>query len=157
MADDFDKEAAMLDALAFLKAARAYNVPAALEVSQPGRGAHVWIFFAQATSASIARRIATSVLSEAFQVRGSMHLSSYDRLFPSQDVHIGRGMGNLIAAPLNGLRRQHGTTVFLDLATLEPYDHQWAYPSSIARQSTNDVATWPETCPIRRSATRYAN
>jgi hypothetical protein len=101
----------MLDALAYMKAARAHKVPAALEVSQSGQGAHVWIFFAQATSAATARNIATSLLGEAFQLRGSMHLGSYDRLFPSQDIHTGRGMGNLIAAPLNGKRRQHGTTL----------------------------------------------
>ena len=144
---DFDKQAAMLDALAYMKAARAYQVPAALEVSQSGRGAHVWIFFAQATSAATARGIATSLLGEAFQLRGSMHLSSYDRLFPSQDVHTGRGMGNLIAAPLNGKRRQHGTTLFLDPATLEPFDDQWAYLSSIARLSHKEVATLARSLP----------
>jgi superfamily II DNA or RNA helicase len=148
VAADFDKDSAMLDALAYLKAARAQNVPAALEVSQSGRGAHVWIFFAQPTSASVARQIATSLLGEAFQLRGSMHLSSYDRLFPSQDVHTGRGMGNLIAAPLNGARRQHGTTLFLDPATLEPFDDQWAYLSSIARLSTSDVAALSRRLPI---------
>ncbi len=147
VAADFDKESAMLDALAFMKAARAHKVPAALEVSQSGRGAHVWIFFAQATSAAVARHIATSLLGEAFQLRGSMHLSSYDRLFPSQDVHTGRGMGSLIAAPLNGKRRQHGTTVFLDPATLEPFDDQWAYLSSIARLSANDAATLSRALP----------
>jgi superfamily II DNA or RNA helicase len=147
VAADFDKEAAMLDALAYMKAARAYQVPAALEVSQSGRGAHVWIFFAQVTSATTARTIATRLLGEAFQLRGSMHLSSYDRLFPSQDVHTGRGMGNLIAAPLNGRRRQHGTTLFLDPATLEPFDDQWAYLSSIARLSHKDVATLVRTLP----------
>lgn len=147
IAADFDKEAAMLDALAYLKAARAHNVPAALEVSQSGRGAHVWIFFAQATSAATARSIATSLLGEAFQLRGSMHLSSYDRLFPSQDVHTGRGMGNLIAAPLNGKRRQHGTTLFLDPATLEPFDDQWAYLSSIARLSHKEVAALVRSLP----------
>src|ERR1700758_2551464 len=139
IAADFDKEAAMLDALAYMKAARANGIPAALEVSQSGRGAHVWIFFAHAISASVARSVATSLLGEAFRLRGSMHLSSYDRLFPSQDVHTGRGVGNLIAAPMNGKRRQHGTTVFLDPATLEPYEDQWAYLSSIARLSTKDV------------------
>ena len=144
---DFDKQAAMLDALAYMKAARAYQVPAALEVSQSGRGAHVWIFFAQATSAATARGIATSLLGEAFQLRGSMHLSSYDRLFPSQDVHTGRGMGNLIAAPLNGKRRQHGTTLFLDPATLEPFDDQWAYLSSITRLSHKEVATLARSLP----------
>ncbi|HTX96249.1 MAG TPA: hypothetical protein VME67_16125, partial [Mycobacterium sp.] len=139
IAADFDKEAAMLDALAYMKAARSHGIPAALEVSQSGRGAHVWIFFAHAIAASVTRSIATSLLGEAFRLRGSMHLSSYDRLFPSQDVHTGRGVGNLIAAPMNGKRRQHGTTVFLDPATLEPYEDQWAYLSSIARLSTKDV------------------
>ena len=147
VAADFDKEAAMLDALAYMKAARAHKVPGALEVSQSGRGAHVWIFFAQTTSAAAARSVATSLLGEAFQLRGSMHLSSYDRLFPSQDVHTGRGMGNLIAAPLNGKRRQHGTTLFLDPATLEPFDDQWAYLSSIARLSNKDVAALARTLP----------
>ena len=147
VAADFDKDSAMLDALAYLKGARAYRIPAALEVSQSGRGAHVWIFFAQATPASAARRIATSLLGEAMQLRGSMSLSSYDRLFPSQDVHTGRGMGNLIAAPLNGARRQHGTTLFLDPATLEPFDDQWAYLSSIARLSANDIASLARKLP----------
>ncbi len=137
----------MLDALAYMKAARAQKVSAALEVSQSGRGAHVWIFFAQATSAATARSVATSLLGEAFQLRGSMHLSSYDRLFPSQDVHTGRGMGNLIAAPLNGKRRQHGTTLFLDPATLEPFDDQWAYLSSIPRLSHKDVIALVRTLP----------
>ncbi|MBY0443448.1 MAG: DEAD/DEAH box helicase [Mycobacteriaceae bacterium] len=147
VAADFDKEAAMLDALAYMKAARAHKVPAALEVSQSGRGAHVWVFFAQATSAATTRKIATSLLGEAFQLRGSMHLSSYDRLFPAQDIHTGRGMGNLIAAPLNGKRRQHGTTLFLDPATLEPFDDQWAYLSSIARLSPKDVSALARTLP----------
>ncbi len=147
VAADFDKEAAMLDALAYMKAARSNEIPAALEVSQSGRGAHVWIFFAHAISASVARSLATSLLGEAFRLRGSMHLSSYDRLFPSQDVHTGRGVGNLIAAPMNGKRRQHGTTVFLDSATLEPYEDQWAYLSSIARLSTKDVTALARQLP----------
>ena len=76
-----------------------------------------------------------------------MHLSSYDRLSPSQNVHTGRGVGNLIAAPLNGKRRQHGTTVFLDPATLEPFDDQWAYLSSIARLSATEVAALARPLP----------
>jgi hypothetical protein len=91
VAADFDKEAAMLGALAYMKAARSYGIPAALEVSQSGRGAHVWIFFAHAISASVAHSVATNLLSEAFRLRGSVHLSSYDRLFPSQDAHTGPG------------------------------------------------------------------
>lgn len=44
LAADFDGPAAMLDALAYLKAARAAGASAALEVSRSGRGAHVWMF-----------------------------------------------------------------------------------------------------------------
>jgi hypothetical protein len=40
LAADFDGTAAMLDALSYLKAARAISVPAALEVSRSGIGAH---------------------------------------------------------------------------------------------------------------------
>ena len=150
VAADFDKDTAMLDALAYLKAARSQKIPAVLEVSQSGRGAHVWIFFAQAISAALARRIATCLLGEAIQLRGRMNLTSYDRLFPSQDVHTGRGMGNLIAAPLNGTRRQHGTTLFLDPATLEPFDDQWAYLSSVARVSLNEVTSLARRLPEPR-------
>ncbi len=147
VAADFDKDTAMLDALAYLKAARATDIPAALEVSQSGRGAHVWIFFAAATPAVSARRIATGLLAEAIGLRGRMSLSSYDRLFPSQDTHTGRGVGNLIAAPLAGARRQHGTTVFLDPATLEPFEDQWAYLSSIARLSPKQVGALANSLP----------
>jgi hypothetical protein len=63
---------------------------------------------------------------EATVLRGSMDLRSYDRLFPNQDVLPEGGFGNLIAAPLQGRRRKDGLTVFLDLATLEPYEDQWA-------------------------------
>ena len=34
----------------------------------------------------------TGLLHEAISLRGSMNLSSYDRLFPSQDTHSGKGM-----------------------------------------------------------------
>ncbi|MFQ6228276.1 TOTE conflict system archaeo-eukaryotic primase domain-containing protein [Nocardia sp. NPDC002869] len=147
VAADFDKDTAMLDASAYVKAARAAGIPAALEISQSGRGAHVWIFFATAVPAVAARRIATGLLAEAIGLRGRMSLSSYDRLFPSQDTHPGRGVGNLIAAPLAGARRQHGTTVFLDPATLEPFEDQWAYLSSIARLSTKQVEGFASSLP----------
>lgn len=139
VAADFDGSAAMLDALAYVKAARFRGIPAALEVSQSGRGAHVWIFFSRALPASVARQLGTGLIHEAMALRGSMNLASYDRLFPSQDIHSGKGLGNLIAAPLNGKRRQHGATLFLDSTTLEPYEDQWAYLSSLDRLSDGDV------------------
>jgi superfamily II DNA or RNA helicase len=140
LAADFDGPMAMLDALAYLKAARAWSVPAALEVSRSGMGAHAWVFFTAPVHAETARRLGTALLREAMAVRGRMDLVSYDRLFPSQDVVPAGGVGNLIAAPLHGRARQDGATVFLDLATMEPHDDQWAYLSSLGRMSPAEAA-----------------
>ncbi len=150
VAADFDGAAAMMDALAYVKAARFRGIPAALEISQSGRGAHVWIFFTVAIPGERARQLGTGLIHEAMGLRGSMSLSSYDRLFPSQDVHSGKGMGNLIAAPLNGQRRKHGTTLFLDTTTLEPYDDQWAYLSSLDRLTPAAVSTLIRRLPAVR-------
>lgn len=136
---DFDGPTAMLDALAYTKAARASRVPAALELSQSGRGAHVWVFFTEAVPAAVARSVGTALLHEAMVLRGSMDLRSYDRLFPNQDVLPEGGFGNLIAAPLQGRRRKDGLTVFLDLATLEPHEDQWAYLSTLDRLTPGDA------------------
>jgi hypothetical protein len=60
LAADFDGQAAMLDALAYLKAARTWSVPAALEVSRSGVGAHAWVFFAAPVPAETALRCSKS-------------------------------------------------------------------------------------------------
>ena len=139
LAADFDGSTALLDALAYLKAARAYGVTAALEVSRSGAGGHVWIFFTSAVPATQARQLGTGLLREAMTMAGRLDLASYDRLFPSQDLLPSGGIGNLIAAPLQGRRRRSGTTVFLDLATLEPHEDPWSYLSSIPRVSPAEL------------------
>ena len=139
LAADFDGPAALLDALNYVKAARALNVPAGLEISRSGIGAHAWIFFTAPVPAETARRLGTGLLREAMALRGQMSLASYDRLFPSQDVLPSGGVGNLIAAPLNGKARKIGTTVFLDLARLEPHEDQWAYLSTLGRMTPREI------------------
>ncbi len=152
LAADFDGVSAMLGALAFLKAARAVGVPASLEVSWSGIGAHVWIFFTGPVPAATARALGSGLLREAIALRGRMNLTAYDRLFPSQDVlPASGGIGNLIAAQLQGRSRRHGATVFLDLATLEPYADQWpTWPrcTGCLRARWNGS---PEGLPRRRS------
>jgi superfamily II DNA or RNA helicase len=139
LAADFDGPAALLDALNYVKAARALNVPAGLEISRSGTGAHVWIFFNKPVPADTARRLGTGLLREAMALRGQMSLASYDRLFPSQDVLPSGGVGNLIAAPLHGKARRDGATVFLDLSNLEPHQDQWAFLSTLGRMSPREV------------------
>ena len=140
LAADFDGAAAMLDALAYLKAARAVGAPASLEVSRSGVGAHAWIFFTSPVSAATARQLGTRLVREAIAVRGRMDLRSYDRLFLSQDLLLGSGPGNLVAAPLHGKSRRFGTTVFIDLGTLEPVEDQWDYLSTLERLTPKQVA-----------------
>ena len=139
LAADFDGPAALLDALNYVKVARALNVPSGLEVSRSGIGAHTWIFFTAPVPAETARRLGSGLLRETMALRGQMSLASYDRLFPSQDVLPSGGVGNLIAAPLYGKARKTGTTVFLDLANLEPHEDQWAYLSTLGRMTPREV------------------
>ena len=80
----------MLDALAYLDAAEGEGVPALLERSRSGDGGHVWIFFADKVKASAARRLGVYFLREAMTVRAELDLSSYDRLFPTQDFAASR-------------------------------------------------------------------
>ena len=102
-------------------------------------GAHVWVFFTGPVPAA-ARALGSGLLREAIALRGRMNLTAYDRLFPSQDVlPSSGGIGNLIAAPLQGRSRRHGATVFLDLATLEPHTDQWSYLASLHRLSPREV------------------
>ena len=86
LAADFDGSQAMLDAHAYVKAAASLGVPCGLEISQSGRGAHVWTFFTAPVSAADARAMGTACIHPAMGLRGSMPLASYDRLFPNQDT-----------------------------------------------------------------------
>lgn len=76
LAADFDGPAAMLDALAYLKAARAAGAPVALEVSRSGTGAHAWLFFTAPVPATLARQVGSGLLREAIALRGRMSLAS---------------------------------------------------------------------------------
>lgn len=143
LAADFDGPQAMLDAHAYVKSAASLGVPCGLEISQSGRGAHVWTFFTAPVPAADARAVGTACIHRAMGLRGSMPLASYDRLFPNQDtVPVGAsGVGNLIAAPLNGRRRvERRTTLFVDLATWEPWPDQWEYLSRLDRMTPRQVA-----------------
>ncbi len=139
LACDFDGTGWVLDSLAYLDAAAAIGVPVALERSRSGDGAHTWTFFSGPVPAASARRLGVHILREAMEVRAELDLSSYDRLFPTQDFVPKGSFGNLIALPLQGECRRQETTVFLDPANLEPYEDQWAFLASVPRMSPEAV------------------
>jgi len=130
LAADFDKDIWRRDAGAYLEACRAKGVPAALERSRSGNGAHVWFFFTGPVPASLARRLGAHLLTEAMERNPDIGFQSYDRFFPSQDMVPRGGFGNLIALPLQGGPRETGCSVFLD-GNFEPWPDQWAFLSGL--------------------------
>ena len=132
LAADFDGDAWRDDVGVFLDACRRLDLPAALERSRSGNGAHVWIFFTAPIPAILARQLGCLLITEAMSHRHEIGMRSYDRLFPSQDTMPKGGFGNLIALPLQHTPRQSGNTVFLDKAFV-PFTDQWAYLTTIQR------------------------
>ena len=139
LAADFDKRTWYRDADAFLAACKAKDVPAALERSRSGNGAHVWIFFQEPVPAGLARRLGTHLLTEAMDRYPDIGFRSYDRFFPSQDTMPQGGFGNLIAMPLQGGPRKDGNSLFLD-DNMEPWPDQWAFMSGLRRLATAHLA-----------------
>lgn len=115
LAADFDKASWADDVAAFVETCRRADLPAAVERSRSGNGAHVWFFFAAPVAAATARRMGCYLITETMTRRHQLSMESYDRLFPNQDTLPRGGFGNLIALPLqHGGPRQMGNTVFVD-------------------------------------------
>lgn len=134
LAVDFDKKTWKDDAAAFRATCRELNVPAALEQSRSGNGAHIWIFFERLIPAGLARRLGSLILTRTMERRHQLGLDSYDRFFPNQDTMPKGGFGNLIALPLQKGPRDSGFTEFLD-DELRPHADQWGFLSSMRRVS----------------------
>ena len=139
LAADFDKATWQHDAGAYLAVCRARGVPAALERSRSGNGAHVWIFFEEPVAASLARRLGAHLLTEAMERNPDIGFGSYDRFFPSQDTLPQGGFGNLIALPLQGGPRERGNSVFVNM-DFETWPDQWAFLSGLRRLKATEIA-----------------
>ncbi|MFC1910002.1 hypothetical protein ACFLXC_01755 [Chloroflexota bacterium] len=147
LAADFDKQSWMENITAFLETCHQMEVPAVIERSRSGNGAHVWIFFSEAVPASAARKLGCYLLTETMSRRHQLGMNSYDRLLPNQDTLPKGGFGNLIALPFQKGPVEKDNTLFLD-NTLKPYQDQWAFLSSITRMGL------PRLNGIVREATR---
>ena len=140
LAIDFDDADWREDAKSVLQTCIANDLPAALEISRSGEGAHLWLFFANATPARDARRLGTALISATCARTRQLELTSYDRLFPNQDTMPKGGFGNLIALPLQKNPRDLGRSVFVD-ANLQPLPDQWAFLKSIRPLPQNHLET----------------
>ena len=141
IAADFDKEKWVEECLLFLDACQDHGIPAYLERSRSGKGGHVWIFFENPYPAAKSRKIIISLLEKSGSLSKFDKSSSFDRLFPNQDTHSGKGFGNLIALPFNKTALDNGNCCFIDPTTLEPYPDQFEFLQQIRRISTTDLDT----------------
>jgi hypothetical protein len=78
------------------------------------------------------RKILITLLEQAGIFSVFDKTSSFDRLFPNQDFHSGKGLGNLIALPLYKPTLEEGSSCFVD-EQLNPYRDQWEFLSSIQK------------------------
>lgn len=100
LAIDFDEASWRKDVCAVAETCVQNNIPHAVEISRSGNGAHLWFFFESPLSAAQARSFGAQLLTLAMQNHAKLQFSSYDRMFPNQDIMPKGGFGNLIALPL---------------------------------------------------------
>lgn len=120
---------------------RINGVPALVERSRSGRGAHVWLFFDGPIEASLARRFGFYLLDKGAESVNLKSFSYYDRMIPAQDRLRAGGFGNLIALPLQGQALRNGNSAFID-ENWNAYPDQWGALLSarkISRQTMEDI------------------
>jgi len=136
IAADFDEEKWVDDCHKLLAICQEKSINAYLERSRSGKGGHVWIFFDQPYPAIKSRKIMLSLLTEIGVISTFDKNSSFDRLFPNQDMLSGKGLGNLIALPFHKPAMENGNSCFIVPETLEPYPDQWQFLATIQKTST---------------------
>lgn len=138
IAADFDKESWADECKSVLNICYDMGIPAYLERSKSGNGGHVWIFFDAPYPAFKSRTVFTFLLQQSGAVSAFDKNSSFDRLFPNQDRHSGKFLGNLIALPFYRPAFDIGNSCFVD-ENLKPWEDQWKFLSSIKRVSATQM------------------
>ncbi len=100
------------------------GIDALTERSHSGRGTHLWIFFTQKISASLARKFGFALLDKGAETVNMKSFRYYDRMLPAQNYVQDGGIGNLIALPLQGQALRGGNSAFID-ENWNAYPDQW--------------------------------
>lgn len=111
-----------------------------VERSRSGRGAHIWIFFDKAISATLVRRFGFALLEKGAEQVNLKSFQYYDRMLPAQDMLPEGGVGNLIALPLQGKALKEGNSAFID-SSWNAYPNQWEVLWSKPRLSAEFLET----------------
>jgi len=76
LAADFDKTSWTDDVAAFVETCRVNRLPAAVERSRSGNGAHVWFFFSAPVAATTARKMGCYLITETMARRHQLSMES---------------------------------------------------------------------------------
>nr|WP_303661596.1 DEAD/DEAH box helicase family protein [Bacteroides intestinalis] len=126
------------DVRAYVSVCRDWNIPAYIERSRSGNGAHVWILFDGPIKAKTGRCLGNAIMTEAMERDGRLSFKSYDRFFPNQDFMPAGGLGNLVALPLQGKARKNGNSVFVN-DDFVPFADQWSYLQGMKKIAAVEV------------------
>ncbi len=133
---DFDENNWRTEIIKLFELCSQYELPSYIERSRSGNGGYLWIFFEQPYPSVKSRAIIKDFVKHAgINIKASDN-SSFDRIFPNQDYHTGKGLGNLIALPLQKRAVENGNSCFIDPGTFEPYPDQWDFLATIQRANT---------------------
>lgn len=139
IAADFD-EANWQDSIIKLhNACLEVELSSAIERSRSGNGGHLWLFFEENIPAFKSRKIMFELLRQSEIISNFEKEPSFDRLFPNQDTHSGKGLGNLIALPLQANSLINNNSCFLNPVTLEPVTDNWAFLESVKKISKEKI------------------
>ncbi len=137
---DFDGERWKKEVEAIVLIAKEYDLPTYVERSRSGNGAHVWWFFEAPYPAFKSRSIFLHFLSLSNSIDPLDGRQCFDRIFPNQDYLSGKGLGNLIALPLQGSARKNDNAVFLDSEqNFTPFIDQWSLLQSAQKIPTTKL------------------
>ena len=130
-----------------------------VERSRSGRGAHLWIFFKDRTSAALARNFGFMLLDRGLASVNLTSFKYYDRMYPSQDA--ASSLGNLIALPLQGQALKDGNSAFVD-ENWNAYPDQWDILLNHTQRLTADdlqyyMMKWQSELNEHTGASSYAS
>lgn len=139
IAADFDETNWRDSILNLYRVCQKIELPAVIERSRSGNGGHLWLFFEKNIPAFMSRKIVFELLLQAEVISKFEKEPSFDRLFPNQDTHSGKGVGNLIALPLQGTSLKSGNSCFLNPKSFEPVEDQWNFLQSVGKISKQQM------------------